>query len=103
MTYNPNMDRDYWRSSDTSKLIEAARDSGHELAIALGERLEQLQDREGWADEIEDLKSDVKNLRAEAAEHYEEMTAAEAALDACDTEIRELKRLLADAMGCAKP
>ena len=32
-------DRDYWRCASDTALIEAARDSGHELAIALGERL----------------------------------------------------------------
>lgn len=35
-------DRDYWRCATTTALIEAARDSGHELAIALGERLEDM-------------------------------------------------------------
>lgn len=33
-------DRTYWRACDDRRLIEEARDSGHELAIALGERLE---------------------------------------------------------------
>lgn len=37
-------DRDYWRSATTTALIEAARDSGHELAIALGERLSDTID-----------------------------------------------------------
>ena len=40
MTYDPNADRTYWRGQDDKRLIEAARDSGHELAIALGERLD---------------------------------------------------------------
>ncbi len=40
MTYNPKHDRDHWRCASDAALIEAARDSGHELAIALGERLE---------------------------------------------------------------
>lgn len=40
MTYNPTNDRCYWRGQDDARLIEAARDSNHELAIALGERLE---------------------------------------------------------------
>ncbi len=103
MTYDPNADRDYWRSEVTGRLIEAARDSGHELAIALGERLEQLHEREEWADQIDDLKSDIETLRAEAASHFDEMSAADAALEACDTEIRTLKHLLADATGCARP
>lgn len=44
MTYNPTHDRNYWRREETRRLIDAARDSGHELAIALGERLEDLED-----------------------------------------------------------
>ena len=33
-------DRDYYRQLDDALLIEAALNSGHELAIALGERLD---------------------------------------------------------------
>lgn len=43
MTYNTTYDRTDWRAVPTRALIEAARDSGHELAIALGERLEELE------------------------------------------------------------
>jgi hypothetical protein len=45
MTYKPNYDRTDWRCAEIHDLIEAARDSGHELAIALGERLDDI-----WAD-----------------------------------------------------
>ncbi len=38
------MDRDYWRSAPIKRLIEEARGSGHELCIALGERLEEADD-----------------------------------------------------------
>ena len=61
MTYDPNADRDYWRDQSERRLIEAARDSGHELAIALGERLEQ---REGDEDMIADLIEQTKELDA---------------------------------------
>lgn len=44
MTYNPNHDRTDWRARTDRELIEAARESGHELAIALGERLEDCAD-----------------------------------------------------------
>jgi len=44
MTYNPKHDRDYWRCASDAALIEAARDSGNELAIALGERLSDTID-----------------------------------------------------------
>ena len=61
MTYNPTADRDYWRHQLNRRLIEAARDSGHELAIALGERLE---DTEGDSDIIADLIEQTKELDA---------------------------------------
>lgn len=44
MTYDPTNDRTYWRQADDKRLIEAARESNHELAIALGERLEDCAD-----------------------------------------------------------
>lgn len=59
MTYDPNHDRTYWRREDSRRLIEAARDSGHELAIALGERLEDLADT---ADELHDMKAERDEL-----------------------------------------
>ena len=42
--FNPSFDRTYWRQADDKRLIEAARESNHELAIALGERLEDCAD-----------------------------------------------------------
>lgn len=59
MTYNPTYDRTDWRAVSTRTLIEAARDSGHELAIALGERLEEL---EGCADELADAIAEAREL-----------------------------------------
>lgn len=59
MTYNPNEDRTYWRREESRRLIEAARDSGHELAIALGERLEALNDVD---DELHDAKAEIDEL-----------------------------------------
>jgi hydroxymethylpyrimidine pyrophosphatase-like HAD family hydrolase len=55
MTYKPTYDRTNWRREETRELIEAARDSGHELAIALGERLEKVAqqlhyENEDWVD-----------------------------------------------------
>jgi hypothetical protein len=35
-------DRDYYRCLDDAELVRLARDSGHELAIVLGERLAML-------------------------------------------------------------
>ena len=59
MTYDPNHDRTYWRREDSRRLIEAARDSGHELAIALGERLGMLSDA---ADDLHDAKAEIAEL-----------------------------------------
>jgi hypothetical protein len=62
MTYNPNADRQYWRFSDSRRLIEAARDSNHELSIALGERLDAWLDA---AIELADTQDELKVVRAE--------------------------------------
>jgi hypothetical protein len=45
-------DRTYWRMSSTSGLIEQARNSGNELAIALGERLEEYEAQEATIDDL---------------------------------------------------
>ena len=37
------MDRDYWRSEPTKRLIEEARTKGCELCRAIGERLEDIE------------------------------------------------------------
>jgi hypothetical protein len=55
MTYNPNHDRADWRSLSTRTLIEAARDCPSELAIALGERLDELENAEAENADLRDL------------------------------------------------
>jgi len=56
-------DRDYWRSSDERRLIDEARDSGHELAIALGERLAEFVDlAETLEDELKDTREEAERL-----------------------------------------
>ena len=62
MTYDPNADRNYWRFSDSRRLIEAARDSNHELSIALGERLDAWLDA---AIELADTQDLLRVVRAE--------------------------------------
>jgi hypothetical protein len=59
MTYSPNHDRTDWRALSTRTLIEAARDCPNELAIALGERLEELENAEM---ENFDLRTQVEEL-----------------------------------------
>ena len=61
MTYNPTHDRTDWRALSTKTLIEAARDCPNELAIALGERLEELERDEGI---IFDLQAENDELGA---------------------------------------
>jgi len=58
-TYRTHFDRTDWRTMDTRALVEAARDSGHELAIALGERLEELED---CADQLADAIAEAREL-----------------------------------------
>lgn len=56
-------DRDYWRSSDERRLIDEARDSGHELAIALGERLAEFVElAETLEDELKDTREEAERL-----------------------------------------
>jgi predicted dehydrogenase len=62
MTYNPAADRNYWRFSDSRRLIEAARDSNHELSIAMGERLDAWLDA---AIELVDTQDLLRIVRAE--------------------------------------
>ena len=72
MTWNPNHDRDYWRSLHDALLIEAARDSGHELAIALGERLEDTASIEDRLTDMTEALADVLGwLRDELDLHNE--------------------------------
>lgn len=59
MTYDPNKDRTYWRMSSDTALIEAARHSDHELAIALGERLE-----DAIGEDVEHLKNEIEEQAA---------------------------------------
>ena len=74
MTYQA--DRTYWRMSSTTYLIDAARHSGHELAIALVERLEEYEHQEATIDDlirenaefkamVESRDDDIAYLRAQ--------------------------------------
>jgi hypothetical protein len=52
-------DRSYYRALPTVLLIEQALDSGHEMAIALGERLVEYDTND---DTIDDLLKENKEL-----------------------------------------
>lgn len=60
MTYQA--DRTYWRMSSTSGLIEQARNSGNELAIALGERLEEYEAQEATIDDLIKENADLHRM-----------------------------------------
>lgn len=62
MAYNPTADRNYWRCEPDQDLIEAAKDSGHELCIALGERLADLADVDTM---LTDAQDELRIVRAE--------------------------------------
>ena len=70
-----NDDRTYWRCCDNKRLIEEARDSGHELAIALGERLEALAEADNQLYDLkrerDELERRVDDLRAELNALYD--------------------------------
>lgn len=70
MTYQA--DRTYWRMSSTQTLIDCARHSGHELAIALGERLEEYEHQQPAIDDLlrenKELAARVDSLREEIEE-----------------------------------
>ena len=75
MPYNPTYDRSDWRRCWDHELIEAARESNHELCIALGERLEDLADLPDQVADLiaqrDDLDKRCDMLRAELNELHE--------------------------------
>jgi hypothetical protein len=89
-------DRNYYRSCSTSRLIEDARYSGHELAIVLGERLEDL-DVEGQRDLAEmqervvDAERVCNNLDDKVYELRAEIEKLELMISDRDRIIDELK------------
>jgi hypothetical protein len=58
-------DRDYFRCLDDADLVRLARDSGHELAIVLGERLAMLS---GFEAEIAHQRARVVYWQRKAAD-----------------------------------
>lgn len=71
-------DRTYWRMSSTRTLIDVARHSGHELAIALGERLEEYEHQE---DDLHDLQRENEELDARVDSLREELQELRDAMD----------------------
>ena len=71
-------DRTYYRALPTRLLIEQARDSGHEMAIALGERLEEY---DGDANTIADLLQENQELDRRVDSLRQEIESLRRALD----------------------
>jgi phage shock protein A len=89
-------DRNYWRSQDTSRLIDDARHSGHELAIVLGERLEDLdvearEELAEWKQKAEDLQIDCNQLEDTLYQLRAEIEQLELMIAERDRIIEELK------------
>lgn len=68
-----NNDRSYWRLCDDKRLIEEAYNSGDELCIVLGDRLECVVDIVDEAitlrQERDDLRRQVERLMREIEEY----------------------------------
>jgi phage shock protein A len=91
-------DRNYWRSQDTSRLIDDARHSGHELAIVLGERLEDLdvearEELAEWKQKAEDLQIDCNQLDDKVYQLRAEIEQLELMIAERDRLIEELKNV----------
>jgi chromosome segregation ATPase len=91
-------DRNYWRTCDTSRLIDEAFDSGHELAIVLAERLEDM-DTEAqealadWRQRAEDLQIDCNQLDDKVYQLRAEIEKLELMIADRDRIIEELKNV----------
>jgi peptidoglycan hydrolase CwlO-like protein len=91
-------DRNYWRSQDTSRLIDDARHSGHELAIVLGERLEDMdvearEELAEWQQKAHDLQIDCNQLDDKVYELRAEIEQLELMIAERDRLIEELKNV----------
>lgn len=76
-------DRNYYRLCEVKQLILEAKESDNELAIVLGERLQDaLHDIEtADRDEIHDLQAVIADLKADLDEAREEISILEAELE----------------------
>jgi hypothetical protein len=77
MTYYAHYDRTDWRALSTQTLVYAAQDCPHELAIALGERLDEM---EGFDTHAADLEKENADLRARIDAMEQTIAEHEAAL-----------------------
>ena len=82
--FNPSFDRTEWRARYDHELVAAARESNHELAIALGERLADLTDTES---ELRDIIAERDELRRQLNALCEEYDQLHDALKGAGVEI----------------
>lgn len=81
-------DRTYWRACGTRRLIEAAHERAHdELTIALAERLDDLDDADTRADEMQteltEADRTIDYLREQLRETEDALTELQKAMGAC--------------------
>lgn len=86
------MDRDYWRSEPTRRLIEEARIKGCELCRALGERLEDADDE--IAERASDREDHDAELDREIGRLHERIDELELMLDQREGRIEYLEAQL---------
>ena len=94
-------DREYYRCLPDSELIRRARDSGHELCIALGERLEDLADIESTyelcialgerLEDLADIESTYEEVCETLAEAQRKIATLEADLEALERDFEALQ------------
>jgi len=82
--FNPSFDRTEWRSRYDCELIAAARESNHELAIALGERLAEYAD---LPDQIADLIAERDELDKRCDMLRKELNELHEALKSAGTDV----------------
>lgn len=80
-------DRTYYRQMPDQYLIEEGKDSGHELCIALAERLEDVGSVD---DALADQQDTIDELRIELRDKDETISDLESEIDSLKDEIEAL-------------
>jgi hypothetical protein len=78
MTATITLDRNYLRMLSDSEIVRLGYESGHELAVAMAERLAELED---MADKLADARKDIAELETRVDLWQEEANHLRALLD----------------------
>ena len=78
MTATLTLDRNYLRMLSDVEIVRLGYESGHELAVAMAERLAEL---EGMADRLADARKDIAELETRVDLWQEEAIHLRALLD----------------------